>query len=123
MAGPAVVVLTMQGPWVVGTRINNPWSFAGWSHQNINETWLQPFAHYNMRSGLYFASLPTITANWKTSSGNVWTVPLGGGIGKHWRLTEVWSIDAQLQSFCAVKHPDEAPNRQFFFQIQLVHPM
>jgi hypothetical protein len=80
-AGPAAVVVTVQGPWVIGTRINNMWSFAGWGEQAINEMWLQPFAHYNFRRGWYLASLPTITANWKASSRNVWTVPLGGGLG------------------------------------------
>ena len=28
--GPAVVALTMQGPWVVGALANQQWSFAGW---------------------------------------------------------------------------------------------
>ena len=29
---------------------------------------------------------PIITANWRANSGNVWTVPMGGGVGKIMKL-------------------------------------
>lgn len=121
-AGPAAVVVTSPGHWVIGTRINNEWSFAGWRAQGLNQMWLQPFAHYNFRRGWYLASLPSITVNWKASNGNMWTVPLGGGIGKHWRVSEALSLDAQFQTFYAVKHPAGSADRQLLFVIQLVHP-
>jgi hypothetical protein len=55
-AGPAAVVLTIEGPWVVGTRINNQWSFVGnRGRADVNEFLLQPFAHYNFRHGWYVA--------------------------------------------------------------------
>lgn len=120
-AGPAAVVVTVQGPWVIGTRINNMWSFAGWGEQAINEMWLQPFAHYNFRRGWYLASLPTITANWKASSGNVWTVPLGGGLGKHLRVGKR-SMDLQLQAFRNVERPAGAAPWQLLFEVQVVSP-
>ena len=31
-------------------------------------------------------SSPIITANWRASSGNVWTVPFGGGVGRVMKL-------------------------------------
>jgi hypothetical protein len=43
---------------------------------------LQYFINYNLKKGWYLGWQPIITANWKATSGNVWTVPFGGGIGR-----------------------------------------
>ena len=40
---------------------------------------IQPFVNYNLPDAWYLVSAPIITANWEASSGNKWTVPLGGG--------------------------------------------
>jgi hypothetical protein len=120
--GPAAVVLTMHGPWVVGTRINNEWSVGGWGDKEINQMWIQPFIHYNLSDGWYIATLPSITANWKASSDNRWTVPLGGGVGKNWKLAKGGSIDGQLQAFYNVERPDGAADWQLFIQFQVMFP-
>ena len=46
----------------------------------------QYFINYNLKKGWSLSTGPTITANWKGSSGNVWTVPVGGGVGRVMRL-------------------------------------
>ncbi|HEY6364461.1 MAG TPA: hypothetical protein VI585_06670, partial [Candidatus Binatia bacterium] len=46
--GPAAVVLTMQGHWVVGALMNNQWSVAGWSSGHVNQMLIQPFVNYNL---------------------------------------------------------------------------
>jgi hypothetical protein len=120
-AGPAAVVVTTSGPWVLGTRINNEWSFAGWSDHHFNQMWIQPFVHYNLSNGWYLATLPSYTANWNASNGNVWTVPLGGGLGKHWRVGG-GGLDAQVQVFSNVKHPAGASSWQLLCQVEVVHP-
>ena len=43
---------------------------------------MQYFINYNYPSGWYLTSAPIITANWEADSGNQWTVPFGGGVGK-----------------------------------------
>ena len=43
---------------------------------------MQYFVTYQLGKGWYLTSSPILTANWKASSGNVWTVPIGGGIGR-----------------------------------------
>lgn len=87
-AGPTAVVLTMPGHWVTGMLATHAWDFAGSSSEpDINLTVLQPFANYNIgKTGWYLSSAPIITANWDAKSGDEWTVPLGGGVGKimHW---------------------------------------
>jgi len=120
--GPGALVVLTQGPWVIGSRINNMWSFAGWGPHDVNELWVQPFVHYNFPGGWYLASLPTYTANWKASSDNVWTVPVGGGVGKHFRLVKGVSFDVQVQSFCNVVRPAGAADWNLFFEIQFLFP-
>lgn len=103
--GPSVVLLTQPGHWTIGALINNIWSFAGSgnspsfpsqllpcggctqaigmsAHKDVNQMLLQYFINYNLKQGWFLTWQPIITANWEARSGNVWTVPLGGGIGR-----------------------------------------
>jgi hypothetical protein len=81
--GPSVVLLTQPGHWTIGGLVNNVWSVAGsGGRPPVNQMLLQYFLNYNLKHGWYITSQPIITADWRASSGNVWTVPFGGGIGK-----------------------------------------
>ena len=85
--GPSVVLLTQPKHWTIGALANNVWSVAGESGRaSVNQFLLQYFINYNMKKGYYITLQPIITANWRASSGNVWTVPFGGGIGRIMKL-------------------------------------
>ena len=87
--GPTVVVLVQPTHWTIGFLANNYWSVAGHSDLDkpaVNQFLLQWFANYNMKKGWYLTSGPIITANWRASSGNVWVVPFGGGVGRIMKL-------------------------------------
>ena len=85
--GPSVVVLTMPGSWVIGGLVSNVWSVAGDDERaDVNFFLAQYFVNYNFPSGWYLTSAPIITANWEADSGEKWTVPFGGGIGKVFRI-------------------------------------
>ena len=124
-AGPAVVLLTMQGHWVVGALANNQWSFAGPGnkpdHSKVNQLLVQPFANYNLPKGWYICSSPIITADWEADSGQKWTVPLGGGFGRLVKIGKM-PVNFQLQAFSNVVHPDYGPDWSLRFQIQLLFP-
>lgn len=120
-AGPAAVALIMQHPWVVGALANTQWSFAGWGDKYVTQTLIQPFINYNFEKGLYLVSAPIITCNWEADGGNRWTVPIGGGIGKIFYLGKL-PINTQLQAFYNVATPDNGPDWQLRFQVQLLFP-
>lgn len=81
--GPGIVLLTTPGHWVIGALANNVWSIAGTgSRPPVNQFLLQYFINYNMKKGWYITLQPIITADWRASSGNAWTVPFGGGLGR-----------------------------------------
>jgi hypothetical protein len=85
--GPSVVLLAQPPHWTIGALINNVWSVAGSSGKPpVNQMLLQYFVNYNMKKGWYLQMAPIITANWRASSGNVWTVPVGGGVGRIMKL-------------------------------------
>ena len=119
--GPAGVVLTIQGPWVFGALLNNQWSVGGWGDKNVNAGLLQPFINYNFPGGWYLSSAPIITANWKADSGERWTVPLGGGGGKLFKVGKL-PVNVLLQAYGNVERPRYAPDWSLRFQLQFLFP-
>ena len=96
--GPSVVALLQPAHWTIGALVNNVWNFAGQSDKPaVNQMLLQYFINYNMKKGWYISLSPIITANWKAASGNVWTVPFGGGIGRIMKIgTQPVNLQAQF---------------------------
>ena len=85
--GPSFVALAQPKHWTIGALANNVWSVAGsGGRPPVNQFLLQYFINYNMKKGWYVSMSPIITANWRTSSGNIWTVPFGGGVGRIMKL-------------------------------------
>ncbi len=121
-AGPAFVALTMPGNWVTGFLIQNVWSFAGESYAaDVNKFLFQYFINYNMENGWYLSSSPIITANWEADSGDQWTVPFGGGIGKlvkHGKLP----VDYKLTAYWNAERPEYAPDWNLQFTIKFLFP-
>jgi hypothetical protein len=112
--GPTAVVLKLEkgNPWVYGVLVNNVWSLtsnhSGGSYSNFL---IQPFVNYNFPDGTYVNSVPIITANWKAEGGQQWTVPLGLGVGKIFRLGKL-PVNTQLGAYYNVVKPDEGANWQ-----------
>lgn len=121
-AGPTAVALKIQGPWVVGALANNLWSYAGDDdREDVNQFLFQYFINYNMPQGWYISSAPIITANWKADSGNQWTVPVGGGVGKIFRIGKQ-PVNAQAQAFYNVERPDNGPDWTLRLQLLFLFP-
>ena len=121
-AGPAAVALDMNGKWVYGALVMHIWSFAGAGDQKVNLTTIQPFVNYNMSDGWFIASVPIITANWEASSGNEWSVPLGGGVGKALRFGKIPGT-MQLHAYYNVEKPEAyGEDWQLRFQVNLLFP-
>jgi hypothetical protein len=119
--GPTAVALTIQGPWVVGALANQQWSVTGWGDQDVSQMLVQPFINYNIGEGWYLTSAPIITANWKADSGDKWTVPVGGGVGRLFRVGKL-PINTQLQVFSNVEKPKDSADWQLRFQLQFLLP-
>jgi hypothetical protein len=122
--GPTAVALHLQkgDPWVFGALANNVWSLSndgrGGSYSNFL---LQPFVNYNFPEGFYLTSAPIVTANWKADSGDQWTVPLGGGVGKIFHLGRL-PVNSQLSAYYNVVTPDDGADWSTRLQVQFMFP-
>ena len=90
-----------------GFLVLNLWSFAGDEDRaNVNAMTLQPFFNYNLAKGWYLTSSPLITADWEADDDNRWTVPIGGGIGRIFKIGHQ-PINANLAAYYNVVTPDD----------------
>lgn len=108
--GPTAVGVFLEGPWVAGMMVNQLWSFAGQSdRQSVSHMIIQPFVNYNLPGGWFITSSPLITADWKAKSSDVWTVPLGGGVGKVFSIGKQ-PMNMSLAGYYNVVKPDLGPD-------------
>ena len=120
--GPSLVALMQPGPWTIGGLVNNIWSVAGPSDRaDVKQMLFQYFINYNLKKGWSISMSPTITANWQASSGNVWTVPLGGGVGRVFRLG-YQPMNASVAFFGNAVHPISGSPWGMRLQISLLFP-
>ena len=121
-AGPAAVALAMPGKWVVGALAQNVWSFAGDSDaRDVNKFIFQYFINYNLEKGWYLTTTPILSANWEASSGNEWTVPIGGGFGRLVKFGKQ-AVDFKLQGFWNAVKPDLGPDWSLQFTVKFLFP-
>jgi hypothetical protein len=113
----------MHGPWVVGLLGNNLWSYAGNSdRKDMSQFLAQYFINYNLPDAWYLTSAPIITANWEAEGkGNKWTVPIGGGFGKVFRIGK-FPFNANVGAFSNVVRPDGAADWTLRIQLALLLP-
>jgi hypothetical protein len=122
--GPSFVVLHLEhgDPWVYGVLVNNIWSLSSNKQGgSYNNGLIQPFINYNFKEGFYLTSSPILTVDWKADSGQRWTVPIGGGVGKIFHFGRL-PVNTQLSGYYNVVRPDFGANWQIRAQVQLMFP-
>ena len=120
--GPAAMILTMPGNWVVGALATHSWSFAGDSDaDDINFSTLQYFVNYNLDNGWYLTSTPTMTANWEAGMSSRYFIPVGGGVGRLVRFGKQ-PVDFKFQAFDNVEKPKGAADWSMQFSVKFLFP-
>jgi hypothetical protein len=121
-AGPTAVALTQTDWGSMGILGRQLWSFAGDSdRRSVSQTLVEPFVNYNLDEGWFLLTDMVLTANWAADSGNRWTVPVGGGIGRVFKLGNQ-PINSRLEAYYNVVRPDGAPDWQIAFTWQFLFP-
>lgn len=120
-SGPTAVLVYMNGPIVAGALANNVWSFGG-PHgpggNSYNNFLTQPFFNYNFGAGWYATTSPIITANWQ-ASGTKWTVPVGGGAGRVFKVGKL-PINVMLAGYYNIVKPTYGADWQLRTQVTLI---
>jgi hypothetical protein len=87
--GPSIALVWQNRvPWTIGFVANNVWSF-GEPPSGSNRTnglLLNPIVSYRFGDGWSVSTSPNITANWNSTNDKRWTVPVGAGIGKSFKI-------------------------------------
>ena len=108
--GPSAVIVYMTGPWVAGALANNIWSLGGAESASYSTFLGNPFVAYNFDDGWYVISGPNIVANWQ-AEGTKWTVPIGGGAGRTFRIGAL-PVDLAVSAYYNVVRPEIGPRWQ-----------
>lgn len=122
-AGLSAVILGMPGDWVVGSLFSNVWSAENDDGDKVNLFTWQYFINYNIPdgNGLYLTTAPIITANWEAESGNQWTVPFGGGVGKIFKIGKQ-PVNGQVSAYYNAEKPEFGADWQLRLQLQFLFP-
>lgn len=84
---------------------------------------IQSFVNYNLQDGWYLTNMPIVTANWMAGSRDRWTVPLGDGLAKVWRVGKVGlPVNTRLQGFSNVEKPHGAADWALRSHLQFLLP-
>ena len=87
----------------------------------MNQFLAQPFINYNLPKGWYITFSPMITADWKAPGPDQWTVPLGLGAGKIFKIGKL-PFNGQVAAFYNVARPEIGPNWSVRAQLALLLP-
>jgi hypothetical protein len=122
-AGPGAVVGYLSKEFILGLFPQQWWSFAGSQDRPATSALnLQPIAAWFFAPGWNLGYSGNILANWKASSGNVWTVPIGLGIGK---VVKLGPLPVKLQvaaQYMVVRPANTGQEWNIQFQITPVIP-
>ena len=118
--GPSAVVLIQPRNWTLGALFNHIWSTSGANDRpDVDSTFLQPFANYNLGGGLSIGVSSEASANWEAEE--TWTAPL------LFSLTKVTVLGKRPVSFAVaagptIASPDSGANWRFRLAATLLFP-
>jgi hypothetical protein len=120
--GPSAVVVVQPGKWSIVNLVNNVWSVAGsGGRPSVNQMVDQYFITRQLKNGWYVNSAPIITANWRAASGDVWTVPFGGGPGRVQKLGSQ-QVNWNVEFFGNAVHPKGTPSWTMRLTLAFLYP-
>jgi hypothetical protein len=74
-----------------------------------------------MAHGWYLTSSQVITANWLAAPGQQWTVPIGGGFGRIFKMGDQ-PVSANIAAYYNGVRPTGVPNWQLRAELSLLFP-
>jgi hypothetical protein len=121
--GPTAVFLVTPGHWVIGVLLNNQWSVGGNAlTPAVNSFLAQPFLNYDMAHGWYLTTSPIITADWLAPPGQQWTVPIGGGFGRVFKVGDQ-PVNVQIAGYYNAIRPTGTSAWQLRATLALLFPV
>jgi hypothetical protein len=122
--GPTVVVLKQDGPWTIGTLMNQIWSVEiAEDRKSVSQMFLQPFIAYTTKTHTTFAINSESTANWNNTPGDAkWTVPLNFEISQILKIGKQ-PVSLQVGGRYYADSPRYGPDWGVRFTFTLLYPL
>ena len=106
-AGPAAMLFRFTPKWTVGVLAQHWNSFAGDGDRNsTSQTDIQYVIRRSLGKGWALGMGPTISIDWEEDSDNRYTIPIGLGLTKTFRLGKV-PIKARIEPQYSIVRPDD----------------
>jgi len=122
-AGPDAVALIMPGPWVMGVLVTQIWSFTGKAaNPQVNVGLIQPFINYNLKGNWAISTAPSLTANYTAPGNQKWSIPVGGGVTKTFKLGDQ-PMQLALFYYTFVERPVTTPQNTLRINWTLLFPI
>lgn len=113
--GPAGLLMYMDPAFKAGFLAQQWFSYAGKDDRpDVSKANIQPIFYYSLPHLWQIGFSPNITVNWEGSSGNRWTVPVGGGVNKTVLLFGKLPVRIELNAYYAALRPDDVGQRWDF---------
>lgn len=107
--GPALTLATQPKPWSLGVKARQVWSVLGSeSRDSVSQMVVQPFINYNLEDNWYLVTDMDMVANWNRNDDQRWTVPVGAGVGKVFKVGD-HDINTRMEGYYNPVRPDNAP--------------
>jgi len=120
--GPSLVLVNMTKKLMLAAIISNWLSVAGQSERaDVNKFYFQYIISYFLPNKWYLISAPINTANWEAEDGEKWTIPLGGGFGKMFKIGNL-PVDLHTQAFYYASKPTGGPDWELRVQFKMIFP-
>jgi hypothetical protein len=121
-AGPTAVGLVQPGWGTYGMLARHLWSFAGDDdRRDVSQSLIEPFVNYNLDDGWYLISDSVITVDWKIKEGDKVTLPLGGGVGKIFKVGNQ-PMNMRAEAYYNAIRPDSGPEWTIGGTVQFLFP-
>lgn len=121
--GPSFVFVYKMPKLMAAAVVSNWFSVAGDADRpDVNTFYFQYILTYFLQNKWYLSSAPINLANWEANENDQkWTIPLGGGFGKMFKLGNL-PMDFQTQAFYNVVKPETSGDWQLRLQLKLIFP-
>lgn len=118
--GPAVMLVYQPEQWTVSLEMQQIWSVIGSSgREDVSQMIIQPTVYYNFSQGWYLLSDLQMVANWRSNTEQRWTVPIGAGVGKLFKLGNN-AINSRLEAYYNPVTPDAGPTWSLNFSVEYI---
>lgn len=122
-AGATGVVVIATGPIVAGTLLSQTYSLPRRQEEEfLQQSLIQPFLSWNGVDGWFLNSSPVVLASSMGAENAQWTIPVGGGAGRVFRVFGA-TVSTQFGAYWNVFAPTGGPSWTLRTSFALLFPL